>query len=199
MKDATEVNEKDLKAAIVALNATGMLEEKIVVKGKTVEDLMETLLDGVEELDEAQQSTLPATVINVYNDLIADEVAEPSSAESEEEGEDDPDTQKVERAVSEKEKKEEKADYKEKSTGAITTKAKTKEAAVQAKAEKKKGPSATDFAMRFICDNPRATEADIQKALDKAGMRILSTATIDYLLKEVGYIIGYLKESKRIK
>jgi len=198
MKDATEVNEKDLKAAIVALNATGMLEEKIVVKGKTVEDLMETLLDGVEELDEAQQSTLPATVINVYNDLIADEVAEPSSAESEEEGEVDPDTQKVERAVSEKEKKGEKADYKEKSTGAITAKAKTKEAAVQARAEKKKEPSATNFVMKFLCDNPDSTEKEVQKALHDAGLKPLADTTVYYWVRDMKAIMSYLKETGKL-
>jgi hypothetical protein len=203
MKDVSEVKEKDLKAAITALNATEMLEEKIVMKGKTTEDLMEALLDGVEELDDEQQSTLPANVIAMYNNLIEDEVGEEEvlAAEDEEEeteaGEDEEEDGGAEEIYEENPKtpvKEKIMTPKKKPA----VKEKTKEAG-KPKKEESKGLSSSNIAMRVIADNPEATEEDIQTALEKAGVKPLSSGTIDYLLKEVKYIVGYLKESGKLK
>lgn len=85
MKAVTDVDEKKLREAIGALNGLSLLDEKIVVKGKTTEDLMESFVDAIDELEDDQSGTLPENVILMYNELIEDEAGEGEAAAGEEE------------------------------------------------------------------------------------------------------------------
>ena len=74
MRDAKDVDEKALREAIGAINGTKFLEKKIEVKGRTVDDMMNDLCAAVESLEEADANKLPEKAINMYNNLIEDEV-----------------------------------------------------------------------------------------------------------------------------
>ena len=76
MRDAKDVDEKALREAIGAINGTKVLKEKIEIKGKTVDDMMNDLCAAVESLEEADANKLPEKAINMYNNLIEDEVEE---------------------------------------------------------------------------------------------------------------------------
>ncbi|GAF85660.1 unnamed protein product [marine sediment metagenome] len=217
MRDAKDVNEKDLREAVGAINGTKFLENKIEVKGATVEDMMKDLCAAVESLEEDQANKLPEKAINMYNDLIEDEVEEAVEEESvdeevieeetvketeeEEVVEEIPEEEVVEEVVEDVveetvEKKKEKKKEK-KVTEPVVAKASTKEEVKTNKNAPKQ--SASNFLMKYLCDNPDATEEGVQGALEKAGFRRLAEITVHAWIKDMKNITVYLKEIGKLK
>lgn len=67
-----DVNPKDLKTAIKALNDTGALESKIKVVGTKTEVLLELFTEAVEAMN-SEEMEIPDEAIEVYNILYAEE------------------------------------------------------------------------------------------------------------------------------
>ena len=57
----------ELKAAVVALNDTDLLEEKIKYVGVKADVLTEAFLEAVENIPEEDEDELPKAVIDAYN------------------------------------------------------------------------------------------------------------------------------------
>jgi len=76
MKEAELIDVKDLKEAVLLLNKTELLDEPIVVKGKSVANIADNFVIAIDSLDEEVQVNLPDKVIEMYNFLIEDEVEE---------------------------------------------------------------------------------------------------------------------------
>ena len=78
MRAPEQIDLKALKNAVVSLNNTGFLEEKIRVVGATKVSMRDNLVANVEALSEDQQRNLPQDIKNQYNFLIEDEVGAPA-------------------------------------------------------------------------------------------------------------------------
>jgi len=67
------------------------------------------------------------------------------------------------------------------------------------KSSVEKKQSSSEFAWKFVCDNPVATDEEIQKAIESAGLKRLAESTLSNWVISTKDILNYLKKTGKIQ
>lgn len=160
--EKVEVKFKDLREAVIALNDSGLLPEKIKLVGAEKEAILKAFMDGMGKIEDVDgKFPGPKVALALYNDIVAQEDKIREEQKKEATKKEDTKPTKEEGTMAKDEKKDKKAAAKAEETT-------PKKAAAKDKAPKKekadKGPGVIETILNIIeKDGPIAIEKIIEK------------------------------------